>query len=877
MTIFDHHHDDLKRSGLTDGMIEAMGVYSLDANAIQRRVTGASAGSISDGYAIPYPGGQTVRYRLSTASQEGSGRDPVRYLSERGAAWGLYVPPGFDAVAEQEPGFLIITEGEKKAAKAVQEGVPCVGIAGVWMWRDPAKDKPARHDAGTPVLPDIASLAAGRRVCVLADSDGATNSKVAAAMKTLAKAIAHQVICAASIFRVIPESASGDKRGLDDWLCEPSGLADFWEFVGDGGCMIEGYERPGIRMAIPYDEAPSGGDLRYLIPYEVRGKPYLPKVFMEIPDDEGDLKLRPTKAPYLWMRRNLLVLPKGSDGEYRTDDSERPAQVITETEGVSDDRRRVIARFTAKDLTDKEALHNFGISGSPAEFQALARAQRNARMAPTVRVAAERGWLKVDGRLHYLYGDTAITPEGHQPVLPNISADAEGVKVASSLGDRDQWSSILRKLIETHPVQAAMIGFAASAAGLYFVPDAEPGVVHVYGDSSKGKTTTLQIAASLIGRATSPRDPSSWIRGWRTTDNGLERPLAETSHAPLMLDEIHSAPARTDWQATAYMIANGRGKERMKANTESRKTQTWELQVLSTGEVSMGEKIRSSTRGQIPGGLAFRLIDLYAGDIDLIKLRPEDMGDWAEIFGGEGPSTDGQLAEAIEDALARSYGHAWPDLIYALREDEGEKFRRVYEHYRTRSLRDLPENASSIAQRRTKHVAAAMAGIWVVIEAIGLSPKDDMPAVIEQTFVWAQAWFLTSGIEDLASTEAAGMVEQIQSEIMARQGQFQRPGGDISGRGYAPSLGWITEEGDVMMPVSKGWKALCSDAGIDPDRAKDAVQKEGWLKTRKRWPGTGRNGKPETVIAAPSMLAGSVEGLANAEGAGENADELYPV
>ena len=851
--LFEHHIEDLKRSGLSDAMITAMKCESFDANSIQRRVSGESNAAASDGYSLPYPGSDAIRFRLSTESQHNK-KKPLRYLSPVAAQWDAYVPPGFQAIKSD---FLVITEGEKKAAKAVQEGIPCIAIPGVWMWRDPAVERVGNMCAGTALLPKIVQLAAGKKVLVLADSDAKTNQLVKAAMTFLAKAISHQTNCLASVYGVCP-TESDKKTGLDDWL-----IRDGADPVHRMLSTVDGFELPGIRLAIPYAEKTDGQYLNYLFPFEIKSKPILPPVLQQYEED-GELMTRAINAPYLYLKRNLLVLNRNSNGEYLTNDSDAPAEVLSEVEGITDDRRRLIARLKATDLSEKEGILKYGVSGSPAEFSKIARAQRNARMCPTVRVAGERGWLKVDGKLHYLYSDEAITPAGEDAVLPNLTNDREGVRMAGKHGDFERWADIIAHLIVTHPVQAAVLGFAISSAGLYFVPDSEPGVLHIYGDSSKCKTTTLQIAASLIGRATNPRDPSSWIKGWRTTDNGLERPLADTNHAPLMLDEIHAAPARTDWQATAYMIANGRGKERMKHTTEARKTPTWELQLLSSGEVSFGEKIRKSARGAVPGGLAFRVIDLYAGNLELIDIA--DQGPvWTDIL-GYSVTTNAQLAEALENEFSANYGHFWPILINHLRDTGGADYSEAHENFRRRAIAGLPLDASTIAQRRTKHVASSMAGLYTLCKLIGMEPDKDDIDVIDSAEAWCYSNMLSAGMDDLNGTEAEGMIEVLTSEIHANIHRFYRPGIDTKG---GTQLGWIDEEGTVFLPVKTGWQQLCQECGIDSERARDAFMKNGWLKGRHRHPAAGSSSSPVTALKALRLIKTTVSK--------EDSEALQPV
>ena len=80
------------------------------------------------GYVIPYidRDGQVVARRWKMFWHEQDKKMP-KYLSVSDADWHLYVPPGSDAIFTATD-YLIIAKGEKKAAKAVQEGFPCVAL-----------------------------------------------------------------------------------------------------------------------------------------------------------------------------------------------------------------------------------------------------------------------------------------------------------------------------------------------------------------------------------------------------------------------------------------------------------------------------------------------------------------------------------------------------------------------------------------------------------------------------------------------------------------------------------------------------------------------------------------------------------------------------
>jgi putative DNA primase/helicase len=224
--------EDLRRSGLSDETILKMNCRSASAAEIHQR-TGVRVAS--DGYSIPYLGrkDQTgepyIRWRL---------RNPpikMRYTSGAGDDPQVYVPPGFPQLPQSQ--LLVITEGEKKAMKAVQEGIPCLGIQGVWSWPDPvarAAEKQAEESVTeeTPPLEEILNIAKQyQQVLVLGDSDLIYQSKTQArqGFKLLTASLIKRGIRAALAFCPLSESRSDDqesgelsikKQGFDDWLMD---------------------------------------------------------------------------------------------------------------------------------------------------------------------------------------------------------------------------------------------------------------------------------------------------------------------------------------------------------------------------------------------------------------------------------------------------------------------------------------------------------------------------------------------------------------------------------------------------------------------------------------------------------------------------------
>ena len=133
-----HLADLQKKSGLSDEQIECCGFYSLQApESVKQRLRWKKYnGALGDCLCIPFTdasGNPTgyARLKPDRPRRQKDGK-PVKYESPKGAKNRAYFPPGTRAVVVNPSLPLVFTEGEKKAAKADQEGIPCIGLVGVY-------------------------------------------------------------------------------------------------------------------------------------------------------------------------------------------------------------------------------------------------------------------------------------------------------------------------------------------------------------------------------------------------------------------------------------------------------------------------------------------------------------------------------------------------------------------------------------------------------------------------------------------------------------------------------------------------------------------------------------------------------------------------
>jgi hypothetical protein len=200
------HRDDLRRSGLSDATIHALGIRSLAPEEWLRYCSPALIEKVTSLLLFPYPGTDDFyRLKLFPAVSDGDGRH-VRYYQPARTPPAFYVPPTTRAVLADPGVELLAGEGEKKAAKGNQENLSMIGLGGLWNWRH----------AGRPILDFDLIDCFERSVLLVPDSDVWTRTNLLQATYALGKEFESRGAVVAVI--KLPTGADGGKVGLDDFL-----------------------------------------------------------------------------------------------------------------------------------------------------------------------------------------------------------------------------------------------------------------------------------------------------------------------------------------------------------------------------------------------------------------------------------------------------------------------------------------------------------------------------------------------------------------------------------------------------------------------------------------------------------------------------------
>lgn len=227
--LLPQHVDDLRKSGLSDATIQACGFRSITGS---RKICNILhwknyPRSLGPALAIPFrraDGTRDVycRLKLDNPRRDKSGK-LVRYESPKGEANKAYFPPSTLASLSDASSPILIAEGEKKSAKADQEGFPCIGLVGVYGFQKKReRDATGRAVGERELIDELQAVAwRGRGVHICFDSDAADNPNVRWAEWHLAEILTRHG-AKVKILRLPPGEPDTEgkpaKVGLDDFL-----------------------------------------------------------------------------------------------------------------------------------------------------------------------------------------------------------------------------------------------------------------------------------------------------------------------------------------------------------------------------------------------------------------------------------------------------------------------------------------------------------------------------------------------------------------------------------------------------------------------------------------------------------------------------------
>ena len=401
------------------------------------------------------------------------------------------------------------------------------------------------------------------------------------------------------------------------------------------------------------------------------------------------------------------------------------------------------------------------------------------------------GWSDETCRA-FVLGDGRVI--GASDVVFQNEHAPEAAAAMKAAGTAEGWRDGVAALCAGNPLLVVSVSLAFSGpllAPLGF----EGGGLHLRGESSRGKTSALRAAASVWG---SP----DFVQPWRATSNGQEGVAVACNSTLYALDEMGEIDPHEAGKA-AYMLANGVGKARATRSGLSRPAARWRVPVLSSGEISLADKLAEAGR-KAKAGQAVRLLDIPAdtrahGAFDVLHEHP----------GGAA------FSDAVKLATAAHYGHAGPSFVERFLADRGTVLAQV---------REASDVFAALAAERFDlggdgQIKRAVARLGMVAAAgematafglTGWKPGEARDAALAVLGLWLD------GRGGAGASEAREAIERTRDFITAHgESRFEAIQKDSDAPPVRDRAGW--RDGGLFYVSPGAWREI--HKGADPTRA----------------------------------------------------------
>jgi uncharacterized protein (DUF927 family) len=360
-------------------------------------------------------------------------------------------------------------------------------------------------------------------------------------------------------------------------------------------------------------------------------------------------------------------------------------------------------------------------------------------------VALQTGW----------HGSEFVTPgkiySPHAYSTLAFSSDSPVARPFVCSGSLTGWQEDIGRLAVGNSRLMLALG-TAFAAPLLTRVGVQGGGVHLRGSSSSGKTTLARAAVSVYS---SP----SFQQTWRSTANGLEGIAAARNDALLVLDELGQCAPHQVGEAT-YMLSNGEGKLRGSPNGAARQSVKFRVMVLSTGELSLADKIAEDrfSRARAMAGQEVRLLDLPA-DTD-------HHGVFEDLHGFENGAA---LSKHIVKATSREHGTPFAAFMQNLVAIEESNWSLLQERVAQLTTEMLNGREQGQLQRAAERFAVIALGAELASH-FGIGPWTQQDAFngVQKCF---EAWVLERGGSE--STERKQAIIRIRDFVSRHISRFE--------------------------------------------------------------------------------------------------------
>jgi putative DNA primase/helicase len=378
-------------------------------------------------------------------------------------------------------------------------------------------------------------------------------------------------------------------------------------------------------------------------------------------------------------------------------------------------------------------------------------------------------------------------------------------------------------------VFAASVAFAAP---LMRVVGIEGGGFHFRGLSSKGKTTALQVAASVCGTVATAPGEDSYLLNWKSTANSFEEVAQAHNDCVMVIDELGQADPKSVGDI-CYMLANGQGKARM-----GQAKRSWRVLFITSGEISLAEHM-SKAGVETMIGQEVRLLE--------IATDCTEQGLFENIHGSKSPA---DFSNHMKAATANHYGTPLKKLLGHLTTNTEAIETSCRAHMESFVQAVMPQNASGVVPRAALRIAlvAAAGEIATELKLTGWRKGEAFRAAKKCFASW---------MEHRKTFDPMAMaVDRVQKFILENSARFEVVGGDVHLNGS--KVGY-QKKGKFLILPDVFRDSVC--AGTNAETVADALERAGFLETS----GPNRKKRQERIYGQLAYFYSVADSILKAE------------
>lgn len=375
--------------------------------------------------------------------------------------------------------------------------------------------------------------------------------------------------------------------------------------------------------------------------------------------------------------------------------------------------------------------------------------------------------------------------------------------------------------------------------------------VNLRGEGSTGKTTALKVAGSVCGGS---GHSSGYLRQWRATDNALESIAAKHNDILLVLDELGQADGKSIGKSI-YMIGNGETKSRLTQDAEEKGTRRFKTVVLSSGEITVQDKVGEDKGATIKAGQAVRIIDIdisAISDNGIFSFVPDDsmLTDLGLEIAPDLPDRTklSMFSDYLKQQSTKYYGTAIRKFLDVLINNYDENIIELQKIHQNYAKQICPADATGQVIRVIRNFAlVATAGEFAIEHGILPWSKGEVEKAVR--FVLDHWLKQRNGANSLELTQAIERLKEVIQQdtlhfktLYKREYPYQNE--DIE-RATREPIGYkkLSEKGTWIYFIENNpLKNIYR--GISKDRFMKELDTRGWLVKN-------QNGKPLESIKVP--------------------------